>query len=443
MTRESPTETQAPQGNPSWKGVSTGAAFLMAVSAIGPGFLTQTTVFTANLGATLAFAILASILIDIGAQLNTWRVICVSGKRGHELADALVPGLGWVTSGVIIFGAFAFNLGNLIGCAKGLEELVGWPRWWGAILSTALAVGLFLLPAMLKGMDWFAKILGGSMILMTAYLLLSMPPPFGEALSQAVAPERLDPETFQAIITLVGGTIGGYIMFSGAHRLLDGGIKGHDQISRITWASVQGILITGVMRSVLFLAVLGVLTHLPTLQSNGANSEPAGSGSKVEELGKQGQGVKPKLEKDREVFNAFELGAGKVGHTLAALIFWAAAITSVVGCSYTAITFTGQTNPRRRSQGIIAFIVLTLGATLFLHFQQWSPTELLILAGAINGLLLPIVLGVVLAAAYSPRLMGAYRHPWWAGALGVLGWLATVFLAYNAAVNFAAHWGSG
>ena len=56
-----------------------GAMFLMATSAIGPGFITQTTQFTAQLGAAFAFAILVSILIDVALQLNVWRVIGVSG----------------------------------------------------------------------------------------------------------------------------------------------------------------------------------------------------------------------------------------------------------------------------------------------------------------------------------------------------------------------------
>ncbi len=58
-----------------------GAAFLMATSAIGPGFLTQTTVFTEQLAASFGFVILISIIIDIGAQLNIWRIIAISEKR--------------------------------------------------------------------------------------------------------------------------------------------------------------------------------------------------------------------------------------------------------------------------------------------------------------------------------------------------------------------------
>jgi Mn2+/Fe2+ NRAMP family transporter len=52
-----------------------GAAFLMATSAIGPGFLTQTTLFTSELGASFGFVILVSILLDIAVQINTWRIL--------------------------------------------------------------------------------------------------------------------------------------------------------------------------------------------------------------------------------------------------------------------------------------------------------------------------------------------------------------------------------
>ena len=60
-----------------------GAAFLMATSSIGPGFLTQTTVFTGSLMASFGFVILVSIIFDVGAQLNVWRVIGISGMRGQ------------------------------------------------------------------------------------------------------------------------------------------------------------------------------------------------------------------------------------------------------------------------------------------------------------------------------------------------------------------------
>jgi Mn2+/Fe2+ NRAMP family transporter len=258
-------------------------------------------------------------------------------------------------------------------------------------------------PRALSGMDWFSKLLGAAMILLMGYVVFVTQPPLAVAARQAIWPDKLD---VTAIVTLVGGTIGGYIMFSGAHRLLDGGVRGEEQLGRITWASVQGILIAGVTRTVLFLAVLGVV---------------AGGAS---------------ISGDRPVFDAFRSGAGTLGLVLAGLVFWAAAMTSVVGCSYTAVTFatTGK-NQRVQSLLIAGFLVLSLIATLLLWFLRVSPTRLLIAAGTINGMLLPIVLGVVLWAAYRPSLMGPYRHPWWAGGLGALAWLVSLLLAYQTAAG--------
>ncbi len=42
-----------------------GAAFLMATSAIGPGFMTQTAKFTKDMGATFAFVIFVSVVMSL------------------------------------------------------------------------------------------------------------------------------------------------------------------------------------------------------------------------------------------------------------------------------------------------------------------------------------------------------------------------------------------
>jgi len=68
-----------------WGGPILGAAFLMATSAIGPGFLNNTSSFTSKLFTSFGFVILISVLIDIGAQLNIWRIVTVSEKRAQDL----------------------------------------------------------------------------------------------------------------------------------------------------------------------------------------------------------------------------------------------------------------------------------------------------------------------------------------------------------------------
>ncbi len=69
------------------------------------------------------------------------------------------------------------------------------------------------------------------------------------------------PTTFDplATVTLVGGTVGGYITFAGGHRLLDAGIRGKAHLPEANRGAVTGILLTAIIRFALFLASLGVV----------------------------------------------------------------------------------------------------------------------------------------------------------------------------------------
>ncbi|HEY4625639.1 MAG TPA: hypothetical protein VIH01_06445 [Blastococcus sp.] len=118
--------TTAPSGKlaSSTRSTLLGAMFLMATSAIGPGFITQTTAFTVQLGAAFAFAIAVSIVIDIALQLNVWRVIGVSGRRAQELGNLVVPGLGWVMAGFLFVGGLVFNVGNVSGAGLGTDAML-------------------------------------------------------------------------------------------------------------------------------------------------------------------------------------------------------------------------------------------------------------------------------------------------------------------------------
>ena len=198
-----------------------GAAFLMATSAIGPGFLTQTTVFTGQLGASFGFAILAMIIIDAIAQLNVWRVIAVAKKPGQDIANMVLPGLGYLVSAFVVFGGLAFNIGNLGGAGLGLNVLFGISPIVGALISAAIAIFIFSSKEAGTLMDKFAQIAGGVMVLLTVYVAVTSHPPVGEAVARTFMPEHID---LMSIVTLVGGSVGGYITFAGGHRLLDAGI---------------------------------------------------------------------------------------------------------------------------------------------------------------------------------------------------------------------------
>ncbi|MDQ3949115.1 MAG: divalent metal cation transporter [Gemmatimonadota bacterium] len=363
-----------------------GAAFLMATSAIGPGFLTQTVVFTQQLGASFGFAILVSVLFDLAAQLNVWRVITASGRRAQDLANDMLPGLGHALAVLVALGGLAFNVGNVAGCGLGLNAALGLPVAAGALLSAGVAVVLFVAREAGRAMDRFAQLLGAGMIGLSVYVAIASRPPVGEALLRSVAPSRLDA---LAIVTIVGGTVGGYITFAGAHRLLDAGVKGPDTIREVTRSAISGIAIASLMRVVLFLAALGVVAR-------GAVLAP-----------------------DNPPASVFRIAAGGAGYVLFGAVMWSAAITSVVGSSYTSISFLrslGPTAERHWPRLVVAFIAVS--TAIFLAVGR--PVRVLILVGALNGLILPISLGVMLAASRSSRIVGSYRHPRWLVASGVV-----------------------
>ena len=227
-----------------------GSVFLMATSAIGPAFLTQTAVFTAEFYASFAFAILISILIDIGAQINIWRVLVVTGLRGQEVSNKVLPGLGTLISILIAFGGLAFNIGNIAGAGLGLNAMFGLDVKWGAAITAIFAILIFVSKSGQKIMDIVSMILGVIMILVVAYVMVVSNPPYGDALVHTVAPEH-PIKLILPIITLVGGTVGGYITFAGAHRILDSGMKGKEFLPFVNRSAIAGILTTGIMRTLL------------------------------------------------------------------------------------------------------------------------------------------------------------------------------------------------
>ena len=237
-------------------GAMAGAMFLMATSAIGPGFLTQTSVFTVQMGAAFAFAIALSIIVDIAIQLNVWRVLAISGMRANELGNTVLPGLGWFLAVLVFIGGIVFNIGNIAGTGLGVNAMLGIDARLGGIIAAAIAVLVFLSKRAGVALDRIVAGLGAIMILLMLYVAIVSQPPVGEALKNTVMPESVD---FFVITTLIGGTVGGYITFAGAHRLIDSGLSGPENVGAITKTSVLGIIVTGIMRVLLFLAVLGVV----------------------------------------------------------------------------------------------------------------------------------------------------------------------------------------
>ncbi|ENY7396672.1 NRAMP family divalent metal transporter [Vibrio vulnificus] len=380
--------TQVPENH--WqKKAMLSVAFLMATTSVGPGFLTQTAVFTNIYKVDMAFPVLASIFITFGIVMNLWRIVGVSGLRIQDIANKVAPGMGYGVGVLLALGAVAFNFGNVSGAALGINVLTGVDTTWGALFTGLIGCLLFVVHNASKRMDQMARYLGLFMIVLIAYVAMTSLPPMGETLSAAVMPTDIG-SLLLPTLTIVGGAVGGAVggYYTGAQRLVDIGLKGKENVPSITSTAWAGISIAVVIRILLFLAVFGVIATGATLDT----ANPAA--------------------------DAFRQGAGQLGYFIFGLVLFVASITSVVGNSYMAISLIKTLFPlvaRNEKSWCVGFIVLTSLGTVCMDM----PILLLMLAGLVNSIILPVVLGTVLLATRRKDIVGNYQHPTYLTLTGV------------------------
>jgi Mn2+/Fe2+ NRAMP family transporter len=367
-------------------GLSLGAAFLMANSSIGPGFLTQTSFYTEQLITSFGFVIVISIILDFGAQINIWRAITLSGMRAQEIANELFPGLGHILSLLVVLGGFAFNIGNIAGCGLALNILTGISFANGAIISGIVAILIFWINEIGKTLDQLTKILGILKIGLTLFIVYAAHPPILEAVHHTFIPEKI---SLIAIVTIVGGTVGGYITFSGAHRLIDAGISGSEHIKFVTKSATTGIIISSFMRYILFLAAVGVVS----------------------------QGIH--LDKNNPAATIFETAGGRWGLFIFGIVLWSAAISSVIGASYTSYSFIKNLKTRYlQNERLMISCFIIISTSIFVITGK--PKELLLLAGLVNGFILPFALSIMLIAGRKLPILKQFKYPLW---IEMAGWL--------------------
>lgn len=386
--------------------VLVGAAFLMATSAIGPGFLTQTATFTEQYTAAFGFVILASTVLSFVAQINVWRIIAVSKCRGQDVANKIFPGLGYVIAALVAIGGLAFNIGNVGGAALGLNVLFDLDVKVGALLVGIMGVIVFASKNIGAVVDKFSQVTGAIMLVLISYVAIASNPPVAQALKGTVMPEQIPT---LAILTLVGGTVGGYITFSGGHRLVDAGITGQENLQEVNRSAILGMGVATFVRILLFLAALGVV-------ATGSKLDPGNPAASV-----------------------FQIAAGAVGFKIFGVIFFSESLNSVVGAAYTSVSFLKtlfKVVNDFENRVIIGFIAIS--ALIFIIVGQ--PVKVLIVVGALNALILPITLLTMLVASKRKDIVGDYQHPQWLFVVGLLVVAITGFMGIRSLGGIAQLW---
>ncbi len=374
------------------------AAAIMATSAVGPGFLTQTTVFTEKLLYNFGFVILLSIIIDIVAQVTIWKALTFSSTPVQKLADELLKGLGPFFIIFVAFGGLVFNIGNLAGTGMGVNAMFGVSQNIGTTISAVLVGVLFYTDNFLPKLDVFMKVMALVMVSLLVAMMFMVDIDFLKAIKFTFVPQIID---VKATITLVGGTVGGYITFAGAQRLLDSGVTGQECQKEVERSAFTGILFTGFFRYFLFIGVLSVVLAGTVLMA------------------------------DNPTASVFSSYFGVWGQKLFGVMIWCASITSVVGATYTSLAFLKDFNLRLVShKKLSALVFIAISLLVYLLFGR--PVSLLIFAGYLNAFVLPLGLTIVLISLRTNDTLKKLRI---SPILELAAWVMVVLLLYFSIVS--------
>ncbi len=378
-----------------------GPGLLVTAAFIGPGTLVTASRAGAGYGVALLWAVLFSvaatgILQDMAARVG------LAGRRG--LAEAIRDSLAsrWVRvgalgliAGTILLGNAAFQTGNLIGAALGLNLLSGQP-------TALLALGIGMLAAGLLMTGTYRTIqntMVGLVVLMSlvfcAVAVLTAPD-LGDLISGLLIP-RLPPGSLLTVLALIGTTFVSYNLFLHASTVLerwpDAG-RNDENLRESRWDTVFAVALGGLITASVIVAASPLL---------GQGADAANAAAVAEQL-------TPILGRAAPVF--FGLGLFAAGLT--------SAITAPLAAAYAVSGALGWPPDLRsgRFRMLWGFVLVT-GVVCAVTLGG-APYKVILLAQAGNGIVLPLTLILLLIVVNRSKIMGSYRNSRLANTLGAI-----------------------
>lgn len=367
---------------------------VISAAFIGPGTVTTAAKAGASFGFQLMWALTFSIGAAIVLQEAAARITIASGKSLGEIIALRYSERGRLLCVVLFtavaFGCAAYEAGNILGAAAGLQLFmpVSGPV---AALCVALPAALLL---------WsgrhalIARILGAVVFLMGfafIYSAITGPGSAGDWLRGAITP-RVPAGSLLIITGLIGTTIVPYNLFLAA------GIGKGQSVAEMRMGLAPAILIGGLIS----MAIVAVGTGVAGEFSYAAVAETLRN-----RLGSAGSAL-------------FGFGLFAAGTT--------SAITAPLAAAMTAQSLLGnRTGWKPTHFRWVWGIVLGIG--LIFGLLNVKPIPAIILAQAINGVLLPLVAAFLLPAVNDHKLLPAtYTNGPAANALFLLVFAVVCFL---------------
>ena len=354
----------------------TSILFWSVISAafIGPGTVTTASKAGATYHTELLWALVFSTLACIILQEAAARIPLGSGfNLGEAIAEKLGSGKNrWVkiaVAGSVIFGCAAYQAGNILGAVSGVGLLFDIdPRLITILIGLVCSLVLWI-----GNIKYIANLLGlivATMGIAFIAVALRTPLPFGETLQNALIPS-LPSGSGWLVIGLIGTTIVPYNLFLGS------GISKDQDLRTMRIGLSLAILIGGIISIAVLLAGTGIEGEFSFLNLSKAIGNSIGPWASV----------------------LFGIGLFAAGFT--------SAITAPLASAITAKSVFGRNQDQWENQSrnfrLVWGGVLLTG--IIVGVSGIKPIPAIILAQALNGLLLPIIAALLLYIVNDPSLM--------------------------------------
>lgn len=383
----------------------TGPGWMVAAAFIGPGTVTTATLAGAGFGTTLLWALAFSVVATLILQEMSARLGVVTGlglgeavRRRFEAPVLRIGAIVLIVSAISV-GNAAFETGNLLGAALGLEGVAGGaPRNW-ALLIAALAALLLWTGSyrVLEGVLMAMVAVMSVVFMVTAFLVR---PPLDELLAGLLVP-RLPDGALLFTVALVGTTVVPYNLFLHASAVRER-FQGAETLPAARRDLVASILVGGGVSLAILTTAAGTI-H--------------GTGAEIQSAADMAPQLEPLLGRWAGVFFAIGLFAAGMTSSVTAPLAAAWATAGALGW-----------RTDLKAPGIRLVWGGVLGVGVFFAGTGIQPVEAILFAQAANGILLPCIAGFLLLAVNDRRWMGAHRNSRWTNLLGAGVLLVTLIL---------------
>lgn len=391
---------------------SIGPGAMVAAAFIGPGTVTTASVTGASFGYALVWTIAFSILATIVLQEMSARLGLVTGTGlGEGLRDQFDNDVAqWVSIALVIsaigVGTAAYEAGNILGGAAGLEVITGisanvWGPVMGVIAGALLWTGKY---------EYIEKTLVGLVIVMAVSFVLDailIGPDWG-ALAMGFVP-GIPQGSLYLVTGLVGTTVVGYNLFLHASSVSDRW-SGPEELAACRTDTVLSIAIGGLITIAILVTAAAAFPK----------------GTSIENVGRMAQQLEPLAGTYAKWL--FSIGIFAAGFT--------SATTAPLAGAYATAGALGWdddlTSTRFRAVWGTILLVGIVSSGL-----GYSPVQVIVFAQVANGLLLPVVAVFLIYVMNDDGTLGDYTNGTWSNVLGATVTLVVVWLGIRTLLSIA------